>query len=216
MRSPLTAYTSRCSSVILRDHAPARTYFSGSGFPMPWKGSRMTASTRSRTRSATRRFVSTQKRRSWRNSGWKTGSRSGFFAKAEVSSELVDGLRLQPSATSALQGREQPFRILRGPQQVRCFRETFEFIGRHERHVPSTAAADNHGLSSLSDVVAKRGKVCSRVGVGGFLRHLILPYRIPVRSQLSHVKQPNELGLLVARQEVRLEQRDRGRDKSLG
>jgi hypothetical protein len=40
------------------------------------------------------------------------------------------------------------------------------------------------------------------VGVGGFLRHLILPYRIPVRSQLSHVKQPNKLGLLVAPQSV--------------
>ena len=147
MRSPLTAYTSRCSSVILRAHAPARRYFSGSGFPMPWKGSRMTASTRSRTRSATRRFVSTQNRRSSAKFRMEDGEPLRLLAKAEVSSELVDGLRLQPSATSALQGGEQPLRILRGPPQVRCFRETFEFIGRHERHVPSTAAADNHGLA---------------------------------------------------------------------
>ena len=67
MRFPLTRYTIRCSSVRRRDHAPARTYFSGSGLPMPPNGSRRIASTKSRARSATRRFVSTQYRRASMN-----------------------------------------------------------------------------------------------------------------------------------------------------
>ncbi len=33
--SPSTGYTSRCSSSILRDQKPARTWQSGSGFPIP-------------------------------------------------------------------------------------------------------------------------------------------------------------------------------------
>lgn len=76
MRFPLTRYTIRCSSVRRRDHAPARRYFSGSGLPMPPNGSRRIASTKSRARSATRRFVSTQYRRSSMYSGWKMASRS--------------------------------------------------------------------------------------------------------------------------------------------
>ena len=46
------------------DQQPASTYFSGSGLPIPKKGSRSTASTSSRMRRAVRRSVSTQCRRS--------------------------------------------------------------------------------------------------------------------------------------------------------
>src|ERR1700681_4794609 len=57
-----------------RDQQPASTYFSGSGFPIPSKGSRRTASIKSKTRSAMRLSVSIQERRSSRNWGRKTDS----------------------------------------------------------------------------------------------------------------------------------------------
>src|ERR1700722_9156281 len=57
-----------------RDQQPASKYFSGSGFPLPSKGSRRTASIKSKTRSAMRLSVSIQERRSSRNWGRKTDS----------------------------------------------------------------------------------------------------------------------------------------------
>ena len=40
----MTRYTSRCSSVIRRDQAPAIPYLRGSGFPIPLVGSRSASS----------------------------------------------------------------------------------------------------------------------------------------------------------------------------
>src|SRR5450759_79803 len=67
MTSSVTRYTNRCSWVTRRDQQPASTYLRGSGFPSPWNGSRITASTRSNTLIAVLRSVLTQKRRSSRN-----------------------------------------------------------------------------------------------------------------------------------------------------
>src|SRR5262249_48901604 len=136
MRSALTAYTRRCSSVIRRDQAPARACLRGSGFPTPWNGSRVTASTRSSTRRAVRRLVSTQYRRSWRNSGWKTATRLlgapecglPFFAKAEVSPELIDRLRLQLLPSGSPQCGDEPPGVLRRPEQVRRFHQALELV----------------------------------------------------------------------------------------
>ena len=54
-----------------RDATFAPRCLVGSGFPIPVKGSRVTASTKSMTLSATRRLVSIQKRRSSLNSSCK-------------------------------------------------------------------------------------------------------------------------------------------------
>lgn len=68
-----------------RDHTFAPRCLRGSGLPIPPKGSRVTASTRSMILRATRRLVSIQKRRSSLNSFWKKTPRSGrvFLLKAE-------------------------------------------------------------------------------------------------------------------------------------
>ena len=62
MASSVTRYTNRCSWLTRRDQQPASTYLRGSGFPSPWNGSRITASTRSNTLIAVLRSVLTQKR----------------------------------------------------------------------------------------------------------------------------------------------------------
>ncbi len=192
MRSAVTAYTKRCSSVIRRDQAPARTYFKGSGFPIPWNGFRITASTRSKTRSATRRFVATQNRRSWRSSGWKIASRSTFLAKAELLPQVVDCLRLQPLRAHPPQRCDQPLRILRRPQEVCGFQETFEFIGCDERDISSTASMDDHGLPSFGDGITERGEVFAGVSVGGLFCHGPTPYRFSVHLRDVRVKPPNQ------------------------
>jgi hypothetical protein len=92
MRPSPTRYTIRSSRVSRRDQAPAAKYFNGSGFPIPVNGSRRVSSTIVRARKAIFRSVSTQYRKSSRNSGWKIASRCFFaflpfrdFAKAHLS-----------------------------------------------------------------------------------------------------------------------------------
>jgi hypothetical protein len=53
----VTRYTKRCSCVTRRDQQPASIFLRGSGFPGPWNGSRIAASTRSSTLIAVLRSV---------------------------------------------------------------------------------------------------------------------------------------------------------------
>lgn len=69
----------RCSWVNRLDQTPGIKYFSGSGLPIPLKGSRMIASMRSNALSASFRSVSTQKRRSSMNSFWNTAVRAALL-----------------------------------------------------------------------------------------------------------------------------------------
>ena len=69
---------------------PGGQVFSGSGLPMPSNGSRRMASIKSITRMASLRSVSTQKRRSSMNSGWKTAARS-FLLKVDFAAQVVQG-----------------------------------------------------------------------------------------------------------------------------
>ncbi len=108
MRSLLTRYTMRSDIVRRRDQAFGPKYFRGSGAPSPANGSRSTASTMSRARSATRRFVSVQKRRSSRNCDATMASRAAPWPRAvplhvrqaEIRAELRRG---QPKAAAAVQ-----------------------------------------------------------------------------------------------------------------
>lgn len=88
-----------------------------------------------------------------------------------------------------MHGRDQSPGVLRRPQQVRRFDEAFELVGRDEGHVSSAATTDDYDLPSLGHVVAKRGKVGPRVGIGGVLWHLLSPYRLSVRTRVPRVKQ---------------------------
>ncbi len=94
--------------MIRRDHTFAPRCLIGSGFPIPLKGSRVTASTRSMTLSATRRLVSIQKRRSSLNSSWKKAARleseSLLEAEAKLRSQGPDGFRGAAILESSLEG----------------------------------------------------------------------------------------------------------------
>ena len=54
------------------DQNPDPMFFSGSGFPIPWKESRLTASASLRTRRAVRRSVQIHHSRSFKNWGWNS------------------------------------------------------------------------------------------------------------------------------------------------
>src|SRR5260370_42700171 len=100
-----------------RDQQPANTYLSGSGLPIPVKGSRKMASIKSRTRSATRRSVSTQERKSSRNCGWNAASNSTRPGKAHLLAELVEGLRFTFALSGLLQGFQKALCVFRRKQE---------------------------------------------------------------------------------------------------
>lgn len=77
MYSCVTRYTSLSFAVILRDEMSGPRCFSGSGFPMPRKGSRRASFMSSNTRSATRWSVATQWAKSSMHSSWTTVTRFG-------------------------------------------------------------------------------------------------------------------------------------------
>src|SRR5262245_14308036 len=106
MRYPLTRYTIGSSCVSRRDQVFGARYFNGSGLPSPSNGSRMIASMRSNSRRATLRSVSTQYRRSSRNSGWNTASARAFlallfFIQAEIAPQFFQRLGFEGSGLGA-------------------------------------------------------------------------------------------------------------------
>lgn len=92
--------------MILRDHTFAPKCLIGSGFPIPLKGSRVTASTKSMTLRATRRLVSIQKRRSSLNSSWKKAARleGESLLEAKPRSQGPDGFWGAAILKSSLEG----------------------------------------------------------------------------------------------------------------
>src|SRR5438876_11506043 len=151
MRSWRTRYTIRCSSVRRRDQEPAATNLRGSGLPMPENGSRKMASTRSRARNATFRFVSTQKRRSSRNSGWNTATRwvrsrgggSALLVKAELPPKACDRARAQSLFPGSDESPQETFRILGGSKKMGGFHEAVELLGGYQRHRLRPATPDD-------------------------------------------------------------------------
>src|SRR5215470_6369716 len=132
MRSSLTKYTMRCSCVSRRDQVFGARYFNGSGLPTPSNGSRMIASMRSNAREATLRSVSTQYRRSSRNSGWNTASARSFlallfFIQTEVLPQFFQRLGFERSRLGAAQRFEQTLGVLRRAQQMRGLQQAGQF-----------------------------------------------------------------------------------------
>src|SRR5579862_3775008 len=132
---------------------------------MPENGSRMIASTRSRTRSATRRSVATQYRRSSRNSGWKTASRSApAFVKPDLTPQRTHALWAIPSGTRPREGPQKPLRVSRRPQEVGALAKGAQLGRRNQCHVLGTAARDDHDLVIVRRGIAQFGKFRSGLG----------------------------------------------------
>src|SRR5574341_1389494 len=177
MRSSLTRYTRRCSCVSRRDHVFGARYFNGSGLPIPSNGSRIIALMRSNARRATLRSVGAQYRKSSRNSGWNTASRSFlillFFIQAEVPPQFFQRLWLHGSGLSAAERRQQTLGVLRRPQQMRGLQQTGQFRNRHQRDVVVAAAADDDYFSVLGHLFEERSQVFTSVTVSCLDRHVI-------------------------------------------
>src|SRR5277367_222857 len=121
-------------------------------------------------RSATVRSVFTQWRRSSRNSGWKTASRSAR-SKAGLPPELVGrgGLSLMPSGSPY--GTEQALRVFRGPKQMCRFQNTGQFGGRNQGHVLRTFSADDNHFLIVDDAVENRRELFAKLRIRGFDGH---------------------------------------------
>src|SRR5262249_6285327 len=177
MRSSLTRYTMRCSCVSRRDHVFGARYFNGSGLPTPSNGSRTIASMMSKARRATLRSVSTQCRRSSRNSGWNTASRSFlvllFFIQTEVLSQFFQRLRLQGSGLGPAQRFQQTLGVFRRAQKMRGLQQTNQFRDSHESHIVIAAAADDDYFPVFGHLFEKRSKIFTSIAVSCLNRHVI-------------------------------------------
>ena len=187
MRSARTRYTTRCSCVTRLDHVLGAKWRKGSGLPRPENGSRMTASTRASTRSATRRSVSTQYRRSSRNSGWKAASRSALrFVKPDFTPQRAHALWALPAGPGPRQGSQEPLRIARRPQEVGRFTKAAQLGRGHQRHILGAAARDDNDLVVFRCGITQPGKVRPGLRVCRLNRHS--PYTKSV--QFRHTSQP--------------------------
>jgi hypothetical protein len=106
----------------------------------------------SSARRAVFRSFAIQKRRSSRNSVWKTASRFGRggsvpLVKAEVASQLRHRLRAGLTPESASQGFQKSFSILRGSQQVRRLDQASQLCCGDERHVVGSAPTNDDWLT---------------------------------------------------------------------
>ena len=129
---------------------------------------RITASTRSRTRATILRSASSQKRKSWQNSGWKIASRSARTGNAHLPAQLVNRFGLAASASGPIQGREQPLRIFRRPQKVSRFHQACQLIGWNHGYLLFALAPDNHDLAITHDPVEHGGETLTQLSVGCF------------------------------------------------
>ena len=173
-----TRYTRRCSCVMRLDQQPARRYLSGSGLPGPWKGSRITASTRSNTLIAAFRSDLTQYRRSSRNSGWKTAARLASRRTEHLSPQLSYADRLcGPAPLRPAKGRQQTARVPWRPQQVRGLYEPRELAGRNEGDITRASAPDNNRFLLVYNLIQNTCQVLTEAGIRRFNRHEPLELR---------------------------------------
>src|SRR3990172_8616816 len=155
MPSSRTRYTKRCSWVIRRDQVLGARYLRGSGLPIPAKGSRRMASTRSRTRRTALRSSATQDLRSSMNSGWKTASRV-FLLKAHLRPELGNRHRPPPALEGASERLEQARGIGGGAQEVGRLGEADELVGRDQSGRLPIATVDDDDFPIARDNVQER------------------------------------------------------------
>src|SRR5690606_24514430 len=133
------------------------------------------ASTSSKHRRASFRSVSTQYRRSSRNSGWKTASRfrgaSAFRIKAQLRPQILDSLRCLHTSTRSLERGEQALRVARGPQQVSTLEEALELVGCDEGDVFAATSTDQNDLAVVDRRIEEFRQVGACGGVGRFDGH---------------------------------------------
>src|SRR5438552_1915641 len=150
---------------------------------MPENASRHAASWSSRTRRAVRLSVSTQYRRSWRNSGWKIGSRSAARGKPHLPAQLLKRLVLAPASFGAPQSRQQTLGISRGTEQVGGFHEPGQLPGRNQRDILGILAANNDDFLVLGNRLQEGGESFPQMRVTGLDGRYPPPhlmYRFPV------------------------------------
>lgn len=87
------------------------------------------------------RSLSTQSRRSSRNSRWPTANRGPSRFKTDSLFQLGESRRFRVVGSRLRQRGEQSFGIFRGTQQMCRFHRAVEFVGRNHRHGSTRATA---------------------------------------------------------------------------
>ena len=64
------------------------------------------------------------------------------------------------------QGRQEPFGVFGGSQEMCCLQQSTEFFGGDQGDILGAAAVDDHHLTVGCDFVAK----CSKIGTGMSIR----------------------------------------------
>lgn len=167
-----------------RDQHPARRYRSGSGLPSPCKGSRITASTKSSTRSAVFRSALTQNCKSSRNSGWKIAARLASRFTEHLSPQLRHRTRPLFAAFRSLDRPKQTPRIPWRAQQVSGLDQPGEFVGGNKRHIARSSAPHDYRLLLVHHPVENASQILAKTRIGCFRSHRIasfLLYSFPVQ-----------------------------------